>query len=561
MDVAQLMAAKRTDCVLVVESRSPNTGGKVVHGKLLGIFTAKDMSFRVAGAGLQPAATSVSSVMTPNPKTVSSRTEAGEALNIMTVGHFRHLPVVEDADDESGEPKLTGVLDVTKVMKDGMERLDRASEQSRKLKEALDALESEWSINAVHIAQYSDVLRDRLSAPTMMSVITDQGHETPIVNIRSNVKDALQVMRATKQTGVSIVDDENNLAGILTTKDVVLRVIAAGLDPERTAVVRVMTPKPDSVPSSMTILDGLKKMYSHRYLHLPVMDGSKFVGMVDVLELTYLIMNQMKAIQTENQQDGPPTMAWSRFWDTTMAQESSDFGGDDRLSHHESFTIRAEDSVSNVGGENESVVSHSQPITSTLQVYKFKDSGGQVHRLWASAVSYAELHKAVARKISRDEADFSLSYEDDDGDPVQLATDEDVVHAVQIAKKLGWPKIMLSVGGPRPGSSKVSALVDPKRALAPAASPVSLSQVSPSIPVVSVPNSTASAAATAERRQPEPQKGAIVIKTAGTLWPPKGLVMTEDGHDLTPLIVGVGAGLLVGLVVVVLMSGGQARRR
>ncbi|KAJ3338392.1 hypothetical protein HDU93_009557 [Gonapodya sp. JEL0774] len=261
MDVAQLMAAKRTDCVLVVDTRTGSASGKVTNGKLLGIFTAKDLTFRVAGAGLSPAATLVSSVMTPNPTTVTSKQEASEALNIMTAGHFRHLPVVEEPDHEDGESRLTGVLDVTKVMKDGMERLDRAAEQSRKLKEALDALESEWSINAVHIAQYSDVLRDRLTAPTMMSVITEQSHETPIVNIRANVKDAIMVMKETKQTGVSIVDDERNLAGILTTKDVVLRVIAAGLEPERTAVVRVMTPKPDAVQSDLTILDGLKKMH------------------------------------------------------------------------------------------------------------------------------------------------------------------------------------------------------------------------------------------------------------------------------------------------------------
>ena len=52
------------------------------------------------------------------------------------------------------------------------------------------------------------------------------------------------------------------IAGIFTSKDVVLRVIAAGLDPARCSVVRVMTPHPDCVNPTITIMDALKKMHS-----------------------------------------------------------------------------------------------------------------------------------------------------------------------------------------------------------------------------------------------------------------------------------------------------------
>ena len=51
------------------------------------------------------------------------------------------------------------------------------------------------------------------------------------------------------------------IAGIFTSKDVVLRVIAAGLDATRCSVVRVMTPHPDTAPPTMTIHDALKKMH------------------------------------------------------------------------------------------------------------------------------------------------------------------------------------------------------------------------------------------------------------------------------------------------------------
>lgn len=78
-----------------------------------------------------------------------------------------------------------------------------------------------------------------------------------------------------------------------------MRVIAAGLDPSNTSLVRVMTPHPDSVPSTMTILEALHKMHEGRYLHLPIVEyDSTIAGMVDVLQLTYATLNQVSSLTT-----------------------------------------------------------------------------------------------------------------------------------------------------------------------------------------------------------------------------------------------------------------------
>jgi CBS domain-containing protein len=41
-------------------------------------------------------------------------------------------------------------------------------------------------------------------------------------------------------TGILVLDDSGRLVGIFTTKDLVLRVVARGLDPANTSVIRVM---------------------------------------------------------------------------------------------------------------------------------------------------------------------------------------------------------------------------------------------------------------------------------------------------------------------------------
>lgn len=65
-------------------------------GRLSGIFTERDVVTRVLGAGLDPAVTRVSSVMTTNPFCVSPSTSLDEAMNIVSSQRIRHLPVVED---------------------------------------------------------------------------------------------------------------------------------------------------------------------------------------------------------------------------------------------------------------------------------------------------------------------------------------------------------------------------------------------------------------------------------------------------------------------------------
>lgn len=80
-DASQLCAAKRTDCVLVVDDEEG----------LSGIFTAKDLAFRVTAVGLDPRLTPVSAIMTKNPMVTRDTTSATEALQLMVSRHFRHL--------------------------------------------------------------------------------------------------------------------------------------------------------------------------------------------------------------------------------------------------------------------------------------------------------------------------------------------------------------------------------------------------------------------------------------------------------------------------------------
>lgn len=263
-DASQLCAAKRTDCVLVVDDDE----------HLAGIFTAKDLAFRIVAGGQDPRTTPVSSIMTPSPMVTRDTTSATEALNTMVVRGFRHLPVCNEEGD------VVGLLDIAKVFYEALEKLERAHGSSQKLYNALEGVQSEWGGGAMGpqqaMLQYVESLRERMSMPDLTSIL-DSRTLPCTVGVRTTVRDAARLMKEHRTTAVCVMESTGGsaasnaecqqgfvtgkIAGIFTSKDIVLRVIAAGLDPKTCSVVRVMTPHPDTVPPTMNIQEALRKMH------------------------------------------------------------------------------------------------------------------------------------------------------------------------------------------------------------------------------------------------------------------------------------------------------------
>jgi CBS domain-containing protein len=82
---AKLMAARNVGAIMVVEDDC-----------LVGIFTERDVVFRVVARGLDARTTTLAQVMTRGPITVDPAKAFGYALVVMQENGFRHLPVVED---------------------------------------------------------------------------------------------------------------------------------------------------------------------------------------------------------------------------------------------------------------------------------------------------------------------------------------------------------------------------------------------------------------------------------------------------------------------------------
>jgi CBS domain-containing protein len=97
----------------------------------------------------------------------------------------------------------------------------------------------------------------------------------------------VSVAEATKDmdrhhVGAILVIDGGRIAGIFTERDVLSRVVAAGVDPKTTPVKAVMTRDPITVPSSTTVEEVMTLFTNKRFRHLPVVDDGRLVGLVSI---------------------------------------------------------------------------------------------------------------------------------------------------------------------------------------------------------------------------------------------------------------------------------------
>jgi hypothetical protein len=86
------------------------------------------------------------------------------------------------------------------------------------------------------------------------------GSAEACVGASATVLEAADVMLAQHVSAVMVVE-EGVPVGILTTKDVLSRVVAKGSSAAFTCVSNVMTPNPDTAPPETTILDALHTMH------------------------------------------------------------------------------------------------------------------------------------------------------------------------------------------------------------------------------------------------------------------------------------------------------------
>jgi CBS domain-containing protein len=100
-----------------------------------------------------------------------------------------------------------------------------------------------------------------------------------------------------RRIGALVVIEAGAPIGILTERDILVRLLAAELDPKVTPVARVMTRDLITVRSDTSVAEAMQIMTEHRCRHLPVTDDGELRGLISIGDLTnWVVRDQQRRI-------------------------------------------------------------------------------------------------------------------------------------------------------------------------------------------------------------------------------------------------------------------------
>jgi signal-transduction protein with cAMP-binding, CBS, and nucleotidyltransferase domain len=108
----------------------------------------------------------------------------------------------------------------------------------------------------------------------------------PVISIEgsSSVRETTKLMTE-KNIGSILIYEDNRPAGIVTERDILVRVVAKGHDPDKTAVREIMSSPLISINRDSSILDAMRYLREKEISRLVIMHEDDVIGIVSERDL------------------------------------------------------------------------------------------------------------------------------------------------------------------------------------------------------------------------------------------------------------------------------------
>jgi len=106
---------------------------------------------------------------------------------------------------------------------------------------------------------------------------------------------AARWMRDLEVGALPVCGDDDRLHGIITDRDIVIKCVAAGGDPQTVTAGELAQGKPFTIDAGADTGQVLRVMEEHRIRRLPVIDNHRLVGMISEADLARHLPEQSVA--------------------------------------------------------------------------------------------------------------------------------------------------------------------------------------------------------------------------------------------------------------------------
>lgn len=134
--------------------------------------------------------------------------------------------------------------------------------------------------------------------------------EVDLVDQNESVQVAAERMNSRNVGTLIVLDEESHPIGMLTDRDLALRVVGKGRDAIETTIADIMTRFPCSISEDTSIEAALTKMRSGGFRRLPVVDQEcKLIGVLTLDDILELLCEEFTEIGKLIQKESPASLA------------------------------------------------------------------------------------------------------------------------------------------------------------------------------------------------------------------------------------------------------------
>jgi CBS domain-containing protein len=108
---------------------------------------------------------------------------------------------------------------------------------------------------------------------------------TTTIELDAHLAAAAYLIKHVHDSALVVVNDDTHEPVAMITDADIARAVAHGRSLEDTRISEVVTAKPLTVQADVVVEDAARLMLSHGVQHLPVVDGRRLVGMVELADL------------------------------------------------------------------------------------------------------------------------------------------------------------------------------------------------------------------------------------------------------------------------------------
>ena len=244
---AQRMAKEGSGLLVVVE-----------EDRLAGILTDRDVALEVAAQGRDASTTRVSDAMSGSPVSAEADAPLEEAFGLMRSNRVRRLPVV---DTEGRVEGLISADDLIRLL-------------SREIGGLGEVLTAQLP------ADVSGPMGPEESEGPPRRVAEHYGRDVVSASASASIAELAREMEERAVGSVVVLDEDEKAVGLVTDRDIALRVVAAGLAPASTQASAIMSTPLIGADPAEPLEEIVERMRAASVRRIPILRDGRPVGIV-----------------------------------------------------------------------------------------------------------------------------------------------------------------------------------------------------------------------------------------------------------------------------------------